>query len=180
MLHTDMHQMVQNAYNSSQLYNMNDGGVWLSTDGGANWIPKSDGIYGYEIYHGNCSPTQRETVSIGTQDNGELYSTGTGWFTNRGGDWSSKCSFDYRPSSTMVYYHSKNQRALVTGNDVTYGLPSNVTLLQDITFHRSNTNLAFVADTVILRTTNLLATTPTWTQIANLGKKIRKKWAIFR
>ncbi|MBK8363471.1 MAG: PKD domain-containing protein [Bacteroidetes bacterium] len=172
VLHTDMHQMVQNPYNSSQLYNMNDGGVWLSTDGGANWVPKSDGIYGYEIYHGNCSPTQRETVSIGTQDNGELYSTGTGWFTNRGGDWSSKCSFDYRPSSTMVYYHSKNQRALVTGNDVTYGLPSNVTLLQDITFHRSNTNLAFVADTVILRTTNLLATTPTWTQIANLGKKI--------
>lgn len=172
VLHTDMHQMIQNPYNPSQLYNMNDGGVWLSTDGGTNWLPKSDGIYGYEIYHGNCSPTQRETVSIGTQDNGELYSTGTGWFTNRGGDWTSKCSFDYRPSSTMVYYHNRNQRALVTGNDVTYGLPANVTLLQDITFHRSNANLAFVADTVILRTTNLLATTPTWTQIANLGKKI--------
>jgi PKD repeat protein len=172
VVHTDMHQILQNPYNSTQLYNINDGGVWLSTDGGTAWTPKSNGIYGYEIYHGNCSPTQKETISIGTQDNGELYSNATGWFTNRGGDWGSKCSFDYRPNSTMVYYHDRNQRRLVTGSSATYGLPANVTVLQDIAFHRSNTNLAFVGDTVVLRTTNLIAATPTWTQIANLGKKI--------
>jgi PKD repeat protein len=171
-VHTDMHQICESPYNSSLLYNMNDGGVWLSTDGGTTWNPKSNGIYGYEIYHGNCSPTQRDIVSIGTQDNGELYSNAGGWLTNRGGDWSSQCSFDYRPASSMVYYHENNKRRLVNGSDATYGLPTNVTMLQDIAFHRSNPSLAFVGDTVILRTTNLTATTPTWTQIANLNKKI--------
>ncbi len=171
-VHTDMHQIITSPYNNSQVWNVNDGGVWLSTDGGNNWVPKSDGIYGYEIYHGNCSPTRRDMFSIGTQDNGELYATTAGWFTNRGGDWGSKCSFDYRANSSMVYYHENNKRRLVTGGDQTYGLPSSVTILQDIAFNRSNSNLAFVGDTVILRTTDLNVTTPTWTQIANLNKKI--------
>ncbi len=170
--HTDMHQIITSPYNNSNLYNMNDGGVWLSTDGGSNWTPKSDGINGYEIYHGNCSPTRKDMLSIGTQDNGELYANSTGWFTNRGGDWGSQCAFDYRANSSMVYYFSSNKRRLVNGGESTYGLPSQVTLLHDIAFHRSNPNLAFVADSFIYRTKNLTATTPTWTQIANLGKKI--------
>ncbi len=171
-VHTDMHQIFTNPYNNTQLYNMNDGGVWLSTNGGTTWAPKSDGINGYEIYHGSCSPTRKDMFSIGTQDNGELYATTSGWFTNRGGDWGSKCSFDYRANSSMVYYQESNKRRLVTGSEATYGLPSRVVDLDDITFHRSNQDLAFVADSFIYRTTNLTATTPTWTQIAALGKKL--------
>jgi photosystem II stability/assembly factor-like uncharacterized protein len=170
--HTDMHQIITNPYNNNELYNMNDGGVWLSTDGGSNWTPKSDGMNGYEVYHGNCSPTRRDMISIGTQDNGELYSNTINWFTNRGGDWGSQCAFDYRANSSMVYYYQNNKRRLVNGSDGTYGLPAQVTLLHDIAFHRSNPNLAFVADSFIYRTNNLTAATPTWTQIASLGKKI--------
>ena len=177
--HTDMHQIVTSPYNNNELYNMNDGGVFLSTDGGNNWTPKSNGIYGYEIYHGNCSPTRRDMISIGTQDNGELYSTTAGWFTNRGGDWGSQCAFDYRPNSSMVYYLGNNQRRLVTGGDQTYGLPSRVVNLDAIEFHRSNSNLAFVADSFIYRSTNLLNTTPTWIQIAALGKIIRAMHVAF-
>ena len=171
-VHTDMHQIITSPYNNSQLWDMNDGGVWLSTDGGNNWSAKSDGIYGYEIYHGNCSPTRKDMISIGTQDNGELYSTTAGWFTNRGGDWSSECAFDYRSNSSTVYYYENNKRRSVTGGDQTYGLPAAVTILQDIAFHRSNPNLAFVGDTSIYRTTNLTVTTPAWTSIVNLNKKI--------
>lgn len=177
--HTDMHQVNTSPYNNGQLWNMNDGGVWLSTDGGANWTPKSDGIYGYEIYHGSCSPTRRDVISIGTQDNGELYATSAGWFTNRGGDWQSHCVFDYRASSTMVYYFYPDwggvpgpRRRLVNGGDATYGLPANVTDISDICFYRGNSNVAYVADTSIYRTTNLTVTTPAWTSIVNLNKKI--------
>ncbi|HOZ52433.1 MAG TPA: choice-of-anchor J domain-containing protein, partial [Chitinophagaceae bacterium] len=171
-VHTDMHQMVNNPYNNNQLYNANDGGIFLSLDGGNNWVPKSDGMNGYEIYHGNCSPTRKDMISIGTQDNGELYSTTSGWFTNRGGDWGSQCSFDYRANSSMVYYHESNKRRLVTGSESSYGLPTRVVNLDDITFHRSNSDLAFVADSFIYRTTNLTNATPSWTQIAALGKKL--------
>ncbi len=171
--HTDMHQIGTNPYNNNELYNINDGGVFLSTDGGNNWTPKSDGLYGYEIYHGNCSPTSKPTISIGTQDNGELYSNAANWITNRGGDWGSQCAFDYRPNSNMVYYFQNNKRRLVNGSDGTYGLPSTVTSLQDIAFTRKNTNLAFAAKSDIYRTTNLLAGTPSWTQISTINKTIR-------
>lgn len=171
-VHTDMHQITVNPYNSSQLYNANDGGVWLSTDGGNNWSPKSDGMYGYEIYHGSCSPTRKDMISIGTQDNGELYymNTGTGWFTNRGGDWGSKCAFDYFPNSQRVYYFDNAKRRSVTGGESTYGLPRSS--FKDIAFHRGYTNMAVVGDSNVYRTTNLSATTPTWTQIGTLDKKI--------
>jgi PKD repeat protein len=185
-VHTDMHQSINSPYNNNQLWNVNDGGVWLSTDGGNNWVQKSDGIYGYEIYHGGCSPTRRDMVSIGTQDNGELYATNSGWFTNRGGDWQSNCVFDYRANSSMVYYYLPDwgtvqvpKRRLVTGSSATYGLPASVTDFSDITYHRSNSDLAFVGDTVVWRTTSLTATTPTWTSIFNTNVKIMGMHAHF-
>jgi len=171
-VHTDMHQVVVNPYNTSQLYNVNDGGVWLSTDGGNTWAPKSNGINGYEIYHGSCSPTRKDMISIGTQDNGELYymNTGTGWFTNRGGDWGSKCAFDFFPNSQRVYYYGNAKRRSVTGSESLIGIPR--TSFRDIGFYRANPNLAVVGDSNVYITTNLSATTPTWTQIGSINKPI--------
>ena len=176
-VHTDMHQVITSPYNNNQLYNMNDGGVWLSTDAGISWNPKSDGIYGYEIYHGNCSPTRREMFSIGTQDNGELYANSLGWYTNRGGDWSNQCAFDYRTNSSTVYYFTNTKRRDVTGSEQTYA-PA-VSVIQDLAFHRSNSNLAFLADTSIYRTINLLSNPPTWTNITNLNKPIKAMHSSF-
>ncbi len=169
-VHTDMHQIITSPYNNNQLWNMNDGGVWLSTDAGVSWTPKSDGMFGYEIYHGNCSPTRKDMISIGTQDNGELYSTSSGWFTNRGGDWGNNCVFDYRPSSTMVYYLNTKNRRTVIGSDATYGFPGgNVT---NLAFNRTNIDLGFACDSNVYRTTNLSAGTPSWTKIYTLNKKV--------
>ncbi len=171
-VHTDMHQIITSPHNNTKLWNMNDGGVWLSTDGGNNWVPKSDGIYGYEIYHGYTSPTRKDMMSIGTQDNGELYyqNSGTGWFCNRGGDWSSKCAFDYFPNSQRVYYYSNARRRNVTGGESTFGLP--VSSYRDIAFYRGQPNIAFVGDSNVFRTINLSATTPAWTTISSFNKRI--------
>ena len=108
--------------------------------------------------------------SIGTQDNGELYATSSGWFTNRGGDWSPRCAFDYRSNSQMVYYFSNVKRRNVTGSDATFGLP--VASYTDIAFYRGNIDLAFVGSSNIYRTTNLTAATPIWTQISTFNKTI--------
>ncbi len=170
-VHTDMHQITTSPYNNNKLWNMNDGGVWLSIDGGITWSQKSDGLYGYEIYHGNCSPTRKDMISIGTQDNGELYSTTSGWFTNRGGDWGANCVFDYRPNSSMVYYLGDTKRRNVNGGDATYGFPG--TNVSNIAFNRSNIDLSFASDQNIYRTTNLTASTPTWTSINPLNKTIK-------
>lgn len=171
-VHTDMHQIVINPYNTAQLFNVNDGGVWLSTDGGNTWAPKSNGINGYEIYHGSCSPTRKDMISIGTQDNGELYymNTGTGWFTNRGGDWGSKCAFDFFPNSQRVYYYGNAKRRSVTGSESLIGIPR--TSFRDIGFYRANANLAVIGDSNVYITTNLNAATPTWTQLGTINKSI--------
>lgn len=171
-VHTDMHQIITSPYDNTKLWNMNDGGIWLSTNGGTSWTAKSDGLYGYEIYHGACSPTRKDMISIGTQDNGELYyaNTGTGWFCNRGGDWTSKCAFDYFPNSQRVYYYNSARRRNVTGGESTFGLPR--TSFRDIAFYRSNANIAFVGDSNVYRTSNLSATTPTWTQIGTINTRI--------
>src|SRR6185436_3312034 len=113
-LHTDMHDIEVNPYNTSQVFNANDGGVWLSTDGGDNWLPKSDGLGATEIYHAGTSPTRKDMISIGTQDNGELYFSNTSWKTNRGGDWGSRATFDHL-NNTMVYYHENGKRRNLSG-----------------------------------------------------------------
>lgn len=171
-VHTDMHQIIVNPYNAAQLYNVNDGGVWLSTDAGNTWVPKSNGINGYEIYHGSCSPTRKDMISIGTQDNGELYymNTGTGWFTNRGGDWGSKCAFDFFPNSQRVYYFGNAKRRSVTGGESLIGIPR--ASYKDIAFYRGYTNMAVVGDSNVYLTTNLSAATPTWTQLGTINKSI--------
>ena len=170
-VHTDIHQLIFNPYNSSQLYDVNDGGVWLSTDAGANWSPKSDGIFGYEIYRSNSSPTRSDMISVGTQDNGELYSAGNRWYTNRGGDWTSVSAFDYSYNSANVYYYSNGRRRnVITGSEGSYNLP--ITSLQDIAFYRGQPDLAFAAKGDIYRTTNLSAASPTWTKITSINKTI--------
>ena len=170
-VHTDMHQIFTSPYNTTKLWDINDGGVWLSTDGGNNWTPKSDGIYGYEIYHGSCSPTRKDMISIGTQDNGELYGTAAGWFTNRGGDWGSDCLFDKRSSSNMVYYFGNGNRRYVSGSQSVF---ANSTLTTGIAFTNTNLNRAFFCDTFVYRTGNLLTgAPPTWTTILATKKTFK-------
>lgn len=170
-LHTDMHWVRVNPYNPSQIWTTNDGGVWLSTNGGTNWTAKSNGLYGFEIYHGITSPTRRDMISIGTQDNGELFHADSNWYCNRGGDWTSFCTFDYRPNSNIVYYHGNAKRRAVNGGEQLIGLTQ--TSYNDISFYRNNTNLAMVGDTAVYRTANLLTNPPTWAKISSFNKTIR-------
>ncbi len=168
-LHTDMHDIEVNPYNTNQVFNGNDGGVWLSTDGGDNWVQKSDGLGATEIYHAGTSPTRKDMISIGTQDNGELYFSNTSWKTNRGGDWGSRATFD-QLNNTMVYYHENGKRRnLLGGPEANYGLPftsSNTTVFD---FPPTQTGVAFAQNQNVYRTDNLYATVPYWFPISSFN-----------
>ncbi|HOZ50847.1 MAG TPA: hypothetical protein PLU17_03255, partial [Chitinophagaceae bacterium] len=43
-VHTDMHDYAFQPGNSTQLFQANDGGVWLTTSSGVDWVQKSDGL----------------------------------------------------------------------------------------------------------------------------------------
>lgn len=170
IVHTDMHQIQKAPFDNTKLYSCNDGGVWLSTDGGNNWSAKSNGLYAYEIGNetGVSSLVRKDFVSIGTQDNGKLYGDSTGWFTIQGGDDYAKRQCDFNGN---IYFDGTNRQANHTGASATYGLPT--ANWNAFGFNRINNNLGFMGLTDVYRTTNLSSAGPTWTQISNFNLTIR-------
>ena len=173
-LHTDHHGVDVNPYNGNELWNINDGGVWKRE--GLNdslWDPKSDGIGASEIYQAGQSPVNKKIISIGTQDNGELFYDGI-WKTNRGGDWGSRVNFDYSAESTIYYLGTGERRSFDPyGGSSNYNTPFTATNNSRIAFHPSQPNLAILAKDNIFLTTNLTAGTPTWTNIYSTTNAIR-------
>jgi len=165
-VHTDMHDIQFNPYNTSQRFNANDGGVWLSTDPLAtNWIPFSTGLAATEIYHAAQDPKRRQMISIGTQDNGELYYDGT-WRCNRGGDWSAKNTFDNTGTATVYYADQGNKRTLSPlGGDVSYNSPFVPSGQAQLEFVPSLPNVVFTGKDTLWRSTNINSSSPTWTRL---------------
>jgi PKD repeat protein/photosystem II stability/assembly factor-like uncharacterized protein len=171
-LHTDMHHLVFNPYEFTELWEANDGGVWVSTNDGVNWSTRSDGLAATENYHAAQSRLKKEMVGIGTQDNGELYFSNGGWFTNRGGDWGSRMTFDYL-DPTVTYYYENGQRRSLNGSEQSISLPFNATNNSEYAFTPLDPQVCFVGYDNIWRTTNLAATPPTWTQISTFGLQVK-------
>lgn len=170
VVHTDMHKIQQAPFNASKLYSCNDGGVWLSNDGGNTWSAKSNGIYAFEIGNetGVSSLTKKDFVSIGTQDNARLYGNANGWFTISGGDDYAKRQFDY---NGHIYFDGLNRQMNHTGVSSTYNLPT--TNWNVFAFNRLNVNLGFMAQNDVYRTGNLASASPAWTQITFFNQAVR-------
>ncbi|MBS1741530.1 MAG: PKD domain-containing protein [Bacteroidetes bacterium] len=165
-LHTDHHQVEVDPYDANQLWNINDGGVWRRQ--GTNdslWDPKSDGVGATEIYHAGQATRNKKLLSIGTQDNGELFYDGT-WKTNRGGDWGSRVYFDYSAGNT-IYYLSEGERRTFTpyGGSSNYNSPFTPTNDSRIAFHQNLPDIALLSENAVWMTRNLTDGTPSWTNI---------------
>lgn len=178
VVHTDMHQVTQSPFDAAKLYSCNDGGVWLSTDGGSNWVPKSNGLYAYEVYNncGRASNTDRNNITLGTQDNGRVYRTANGWFTDRGGDDTRQKEYDYLPNGGNYYEKTQNiKRAAGGGGTTSAGFTTSGNFWEYLAFNRSNPNLGFMwfSNNNLYRTTNLSAAPPTWASVFTFTQPVR-------
>ena len=160
-VHTDMHHIIFDPHDHTKLYNANDGAIWISRDSGATWTERSDGLDASEIAPAASSRLDKNTISIGTQDNGELYFDSI-WITNRGGDWYTRMDYDYFHPQT-VYYANGNRR-LVYAGDQSLNLPL-VNGYNAIVFSRHDQDLAFAASDTLFRTRSLSASSPAWGQL---------------
>ncbi len=162
-MHTDMHQMIFSPYDATKLFNANDGGIWVNTDGlvGVTWIPSCDGLSCTEFYESGQSPIKKDRIGGGTQDNGELYYDASTWYTNIPGDWAQQVMFDYQHTD-WIYYPNDPREASKKGSRRT-GLTSNHQELMfpftvdgghpiNMEFTPLQNNVAFVADNDIYRT----------------------------
>lgn len=174
IVHTDMHDYLFQPGNSTNLYQANDGGVWLTSTSGTTWSPKSDGLGATENYTAATSPLYSKLMSTGTQDNGELLYTNAQWKTNRGGDWTTKMQMDYSPQQWVYYFNYKKRRALPSGSSDAYNVPTTLdsSILKHV-FSPDDQNLAYISGVSIWQTKNLSQSAPVWTQIATSSSVIR-------
>jgi photosystem II stability/assembly factor-like uncharacterized protein/regulation of enolase protein 1 (concanavalin A-like superfamily) len=172
-VHTDMHDWEFHPSNPNQLFQANDGGVWMTLDSGVNWVQTSDSLSATENYHAAASPLFARLISTGTQDNGELVYMGNEWKTNRGGDWTTRMMMDYSPQKFVYYFDDLERRPLPSGSGNTYNLPIGVTTTNIKHAFNCNPEIAFVAGNSVWRTNNLLAQNPLWTQIITGTATIR-------
>ncbi len=174
-LHTDHTQLTFNPHNNSELWISTDGGMFNRV--GANdslWNMKSNGLGSLEIWHAACSPTINNLLSIGTQDNGELYMDSAGWYNIRGGDRNENLIVDYS-SNNYVYYLGDYIRRSLTPLDIYTGLNYPFTPVQNtkIAFSRINPNLAILARDVLWLSLNINNSSPSWTIINSTVSPIR-------
>ncbi len=181
-IHTDMHGIQFNPWNSNQLFDINDGGVWISTDGAAKvWTPKCQGLVSSEFYHMANSHINGGVIGGGLQDNAEVFLKNGTWYCNRGGDFTATYYADY--TTNKMYYLSSGQRRDVynspTSGSQSLGLPSAFTASSSdvMAFSNINTSVAFWSPNPLTSsqnanyqnlngfyvTTNLGSNPPTWT-----------------
>ena len=173
VLHTDMHDMLFNPYNTLELYNINDGGVWRSLNAGVNWSARSNGLEATEIYHAASNPLRKDIMSIGTQDNGELYSINGQWKTNRGGDWGSVMTYDY-VNANLVYYHENGKRRNVNGGgEVNFGFPVTTSNNTKMAFTPLNSNYGLAGNTDVYLSSDLNNSVPSWYQVSSFNTTIK-------
>ncbi|RXK57733.1 DNRLRE domain-containing protein [Lacibacter luteus] len=177
ILHTDQHHMVFNPNNHNQLFNANDGGVWINRDHVATntWTPKSNGLAATEFYTSANSHGYKYLIGGGTQDNGEVFYKDNTWKTNRGGDWTSKYFTDNTNANRFVYVQNGKYRDLMnspSSSEVSFGVPATTSNndLYAASYQDANTGFYAQSNTSgavygLYKTTNLQTTTPVWTAV---------------
>lgn len=90
--HADKHWLTFRS--NGDLFECNDGGVYISTDNGTNWTDKTNGMVISQMYKLGVSATVAGEVITGLQDNGTKLISGGTWLDVKGGD-GMECLIDY-------------------------------------------------------------------------------------
>jgi photosystem II stability/assembly factor-like uncharacterized protein len=113
-LHADTHAVTLAPGNSSVIYTGNDGGVWRSTDAGANWMSRNTaGFSATQFMSLALHSTDRYFTLGGTQDNGTNWlKPDNTWTRADGGDGGFALIDQNATSTTMLtMYHTKHNFA---------------------------------------------------------------------
>lgn len=176
-VHTDMHQMLFSPYAPTTLLNVNDGGIWKTTNSGNTWTNYCDGLGATECYHAATSNATPQLVSIGTQDNGELYYYNGDWKTNRGGDWGARMWYDYVGNGRVYYDDGERRNTSNQGGAVSVNLPQSAMDAGDIHFGftKNNTNRGVAGRDTLYYSSNLSqpANNVTWSMIQPSQNRVK-------
>ena len=98
VVHADKHAIEYNPVNN-KIYECNDGGLFVSNDGGSNWTNLTNGLGITQIYRIGTAATLADKVLCGTQDNGLRQVSSGNWSSLNGGD-VGECIVDFTNAGT--------------------------------------------------------------------------------
>ncbi len=82
IVHVDHHCVTFNPINPSTFYVGNDGGIFVTHDGGNSWTNISNGLVISQVYRMSSSRQNPYVMLAGLQDNETFYNDGTHWLTS--------------------------------------------------------------------------------------------------
>jgi hypothetical protein len=86
-IHADQHVLVISPKDSQRVWAGNDGGAWVSFDGGASFFPRNRGLQTMQFYSLAQHADDANLVIAGAQDNGvPRYQGSAAWELSSGGD----------------------------------------------------------------------------------------------
>ena len=78
-VHVDNHALTINPLQTNTIYSGNDGGIFVTHDGGASWTTLGSGLTISQIYRISSSRQNPAIMLGGLQDNGSFYNNGSTW-----------------------------------------------------------------------------------------------------
>lgn len=112
-VHADKHQLKFRS--NGDLFECNDGGVYISTNDGSSWTDKTNGMQISQIYKLGVSQTVSDETIIGLQDNGTKLLSGGSWDDVKGGD-GMECLIDYTDVNTQYGTYTNGQISRTTNH----------------------------------------------------------------
>lgn len=108
--HADHHELAFHPTDPNQLWNVNDGGIFVSYDNGQTWNEKNNGYNTYQYYAMGNATLDTAFAFGGAQDNGTSEYDGDGaWDMVFGGD-GGYCVVDYTNDNTYYVEYQNGNR----------------------------------------------------------------------
>ena len=172
-VHADCHFLGYSPVDG-KLYAGNDGGCWVTSDGGTTWTDRTVGMTIGQIYKLGQAATVKNKVINGFQDNGTYTLLPSGWVATGGGD-GMECAVDYEnPIFTYhtiyygdIYRRNNNAGEVHIAGENTNGITEGGAWVTPFTLSRADRKGMFVGYKNIWRSTNVTSSPVVWTKISN-------------
>lgn len=112
-VHADKHMLKYR--DNGDLFECNDGGVYLSTNNGTSWIDKTNGMIISQMYKLGVSQTNATETITGLQDNGSKLFFSNFWTDVKSGD-GMECLIDYTSSNIQYATYVNGQITRTTNH----------------------------------------------------------------
>jgi len=169
-VHADKHKLAYRP--NGDVFECNDGGVYVSSDNGSSWTDKTNGIQISQMYRLGVSQTEPGDVITGLQDNGTKLVTANEWYDVRGGD-GMECLIDYSDVNTQystVYFGAIDRTTNHWQNATNITPPDDGDWVTPFIIDPNSPNILYGGYNQVWKTENR---GDSWTQISTLDKQGR-------